>query len=447
MPSVRKLVEHLKDLFEEEDLKRALSDQPPKVPAQRAPVPPQRESSRKIRDFASEQADAEGQVLAGSVELVGLSDIRQSLGDRWSLLADKAARIAEQEIRRLLTVDDVCERYDEETFLICFANGDDESARSLAKCMSEAISSRIRAEIQELSEVGATSFVHRVDAEQMAGAVEPFDFLCQSLRQIAAEAALEETNDARPAFAMMRKVPVVFQPMWPTNGFDPTINRCMFEWSYEATHHDDDVPEKRGMAEAIDCVLLTRTVEQIHHSMQARKPAKLLASVHFSTLERPKSRADYLRLASLLPDQYRRHLTLEIHGIPELCRTRAFSLVLNAASQVTDQLVARLPRLQLAADPAIYELLCGLSLEAHRAEPTDLRNLTAWACELEMLSGRMFRTFVSGANSIVKARAALGQRVTYISGPAVYPNMLRPHPSAQPLIVDRHLLGLDRAHA
>lgn len=439
MPFVGQLIETIKELLEQ-PVELDGGAEPSHSKRRAARSESKRTSAKSLTDRGSEKAATTGSVLAGSIELVGLAEIKRSLGHHWDALAKRAVEIAEEEVARYVSPEDVVQRYDDETFIICFSTDDDRLARSLAEHISTTISERIRSELTELREVSATSLVVHVDADKMSTLDDPLEYLCKSLRDVASEAVAVAQDKTRPAYSLLRQVPVVFQPMWATNAGDPTINRCLFGWYYQQVGKVGALPSTVGMAEAQDCVLLTRAVEQLHGSFRAHRPVRLLVTVHFSTLDDPQARHNYFRLVEILPNEYRQHLMLEVQGVPAHTRAVTVAAALEAASEVTRHVVLRTTHFRVAVDPLVSGLLCGLSIDVRDAKPVLLNKMMLWAKKLEEISDDRIATFVSGANSILKAKAAWHMGVSHISGPAIYQNLQKPYPSSQPLPVDKNTL-------
>lgn len=439
MPFVGQLIDTLKELLEEpEDVGGTARSTAPRHQTKGAATSPP--SAKALPDRGGAKAGTAGSVLAGSIELVGLNDIKRSLGRDWDRLAERAVQIAQEEIERYVSPEDVVRRYDNETFIICFSTDDDRLARSLAEHITTTVSKRISSELRELHDVSASSLVVQVDADTMSPDEDPLEFLCKALRDVAAEAAAVTQDRTRPAYSLLRQVPVVFQPMWATSPDQPTINRCLFGWYHQQVGRRSALPSTVGMAEAQDCVLLTRAVEQLHKSFRSHRPVQLLASVHFSTLTDRDARHNYFRLVDILPDDYRQHLLLEVQDAPAHASAGALTAALEAASAVTRHVVLKTTRFRTAVDPSYHALLCGLSIDVRNAKPAQLNKMVLWAKDLEDRSGEPVSSFVSGANSILKAKAAWHMGVTHISGPAIYQNLQRPYPSSQPLPVDKTTL-------
>src|SRR5690606_37830217 len=61
-------------------------------------------------------------ILSGNIHLVGLSKIRERLGDEWPRIADRAQDVAQKVIQRMCRPTDVYTRYDDLSFIIIFSD-------------------------------------------------------------------------------------------------------------------------------------------------------------------------------------------------------------------------------------------------------------------------------------------------------------------------------------
>src|ERR1700730_2149654 len=93
---------------------------------------------QRVSKAIANRPNGSTKVLAGTVQLVGMNEIRRALGDRrWEAVAGKAHEITETTIRAHLTEHDAFDRRDDETYILCFAdankvNGAQKSQRIVA---------------------------------------------------------------------------------------------------------------------------------------------------------------------------------------------------------------------------------------------------------------------------------------------------------------------------
>src|SRR4051812_12030742 len=89
------------------------------------------------------EPSAENAILAGSLQLIGLDDVRDGLGTVWNHVADRVNRMSQEEIRARLSERDTFRICNNHTYLICFSDGDERLAARTAAEISAGIRKRI----------------------------------------------------------------------------------------------------------------------------------------------------------------------------------------------------------------------------------------------------------------------------------------------------------------
>lgn len=84
---------------------------------------------------------------AGKLSLFGLDDIKAELGDRWESIAERARLVAEQVISRRMAPNDVYAPFDEDSFLILFADLSEEQAAIKLTVIANEIHARLLGEV------------------------------------------------------------------------------------------------------------------------------------------------------------------------------------------------------------------------------------------------------------------------------------------------------------
>ena len=117
-------------------------------------------------------------LLTGSVQLVGLSRIREKLGSGWDEIAAKAAAIAEKEINKRLGETDIY-KPDDDGYLICFDALDEAGAAHVAKDISDEIEARLVEQLAELhgEDLSVSAFVAKVPTAAFRSSANPTDAL------------------------------------------------------------------------------------------------------------------------------------------------------------------------------------------------------------------------------------------------------------------------------
>lgn len=114
---------------------------------------PEIERSRqavKLEEEIKERLKPGGQPKgsAGKLQLIGLSAVREELGEKWAEIADRARDIADHVISTRIGPADVMAAYDKDSFLILFAELDEEEALLRAAALAREIRERLLGELK-----------------------------------------------------------------------------------------------------------------------------------------------------------------------------------------------------------------------------------------------------------------------------------------------------------
>ena len=98
---------------------------------------------KRLSDLTEDQKPGS----AGKMSLFGLEDIKAELGDRWESMAERARLVAEQVISRRMAPNDVYAPFDENSFLILFADLSEEQAAIKLTVIANEIHERLLGEV------------------------------------------------------------------------------------------------------------------------------------------------------------------------------------------------------------------------------------------------------------------------------------------------------------
>ncbi|HEV7718980.1 MAG TPA: hypothetical protein VGO70_08400, partial [Arsenicitalea sp.] len=160
-------------------------------------------------------SDAEKALVAGSLELVGLDELRKAMGNDWAQVADRVKDLAELELQLQLEGADFYRQYSDTLFLVCFSNLDKDAADQKAR----QIRARIKAAlIKHIPEIAHAIDVDLWVAEINRGGLRQGDVpiansLLASLQKVRDEAKHTALDFKSLLF---RDMQVVFAPAWHT---------------------------------------------------------------------------------------------------------------------------------------------------------------------------------------------------------------------------------------
>jgi hypothetical protein len=375
-------------------------------------------------------AAAKGRPLvAGSVQLVGLSELRKAMGTGWERLKTLAPAVAEAVIKRRLTSSDTYARRDEETFILCFAEHDQARAEACARRIVEDIKAALARAGPELGEINVEQFV----AEIVPPHGDEFDLpLIEAFANAIRRVKFEAEQQAREwRQRLLRDAFVLYSPLFEPEKRMATLFRCLVDeqTGRSALLRLSAVASEAALREAIfdlDCLIVARSTEGFHVVVQNGGAARLLIPVNWHTLADERFRASYIGLCTDIPDAYRQHILFELHGAPS-----------GAAGGRILELANELGRLAaggvVEAHPSLGPLdelagtgLYGVSLNAAGwgagANDVAARLVRGTA----IARARNLRTIVHGAETMGVIDAATRARVDFVGGKALSPAATEP---------------------
>jgi EAL domain-containing protein (putative c-di-GMP-specific phosphodiesterase class I) len=388
-----------------------------------------RELRRAVSDLAAD-GDHGGKVLAGTLTVVGLEPVRALLGEDWDAMAAQVDRITASVLARMVRPPDFATRHDADTVLVLFATPNRLVAEQRASDVARAIEQALNLSLGPLAQRFHVD--HFVAEVRLSDAVEidrsdVTSGLVVVLQRIREEARL---SDKPAANGWMRSARLVFQPLWDVRHAQTGANRCILEVpGADATlGRLETLDGSRSVTEAmarIDFVTLTRAAETLQIGAREHRQATLLVPVHYQTLEQRSWRNDYLRLAAMLPSDYRRYLQIEILGLPADATSTALAshvALLDVASPwIVLQLSLHTPQPAGLARSGLAGLSCNF------AEFSSLKGLTRpLAALVHSAEAEGLATYAVGVNTIGHAEAARDAGFAYIGGSAIHMTATEP---------------------
>jgi hypothetical protein len=278
------------------------------------------------------------QPLAGRVNFVGLSKIRDKLGDRWDRVANRADEIASKAIERRLTAADVYTRYQELNYLIIFAQLSKEQAQLKCALIAEEITKHLLGE-----DVGA----ELLDVKTMLSALDGYAVFedVPSVETLALRLAGDEAAAAQGAAARgappspdendawwetdpgvdsdpLAAVQLVYRPMWDVKHNAVTTYLCVPAVSGPAGRLLVGESELSSLDDAaviqrLDFMVQRRVVTDLRKLLAAQQRMLLCLPVHFETLASHARRTKYIELCQRgIPPHGTKQLAFELTGVP-----------------------------------------------------------------------------------------------------------------------------------
>ena len=258
-------------------------------------------------------------VMAGSIRLLGMDEIKERLGERWSAVADIAYRIAEQTIQRHIAAEDAYQRHGREAFVLCFASPDKAHAEAKTCKIAEEIAALLaRQEPQIRMEVDHT--VAEVEWAVIGdGKTDSIaEQIARELRQVRekAEASAREWRNE-----LMRTAGIRFVPIWHPSrrivaSYRAMLNEQTGTHALQRLSSVTSPKELQRTLHDLDCLVVGQAIKALDKLLHAGGMAQMLVPVNFNSLSNRTAREKYLNLCRDIPEHYRRLLLFELHGAP-----------------------------------------------------------------------------------------------------------------------------------
>ncbi len=360
-------------------------------------------------------------VMAGSIQLLGMAEIKERLGAQWSAVADSAFGIAEQTIRRHLSTEDAYQRHGGETFLLCFASPDKAYAETKTKTIAEEIAALLARQTQDIPlrvehAVAEVAWVDIDKAERESIA----DVIARELRQVREKA---ESSARAWRNELVRTAGVHFRPVWhPPRcvilGYRAMLNELTGANALQHLSSLTTPDELKSTLHELDCLIVGRAIRALDRLLHAGGAAQMIIPVNFNSLSTRATREKYLDLCRDIPQRYRRFLLFEVHGAPTgtpVSRQIEIALALKPCSH---GVLVELPnggQLQELSSVGLF----GLSVDARSLPRGAAQATTVLARLVSAANALNLKVFVHGADAVGALEAAKKARADYIDGAAI----------------------------
>jgi hypothetical protein len=264
--------------------------------------------------------------LAGRVNFIGLSKIRDKLGERWAKVSERADEITRKAIERRLIDADVYTKYKELHYLIIFAQLSHEEAQLKCALIAEEITKRLLGDDITPDLLEVKTMVSQVEGKFEFEDVPDIEVLAAKIGDAPAPAAGNEEDawwEDEETADPLANVQLVYRPMWDVKRNAVTTFVCAPALPGpagrllvgESEIPRLDVPE---VALRLDQLVQKRVIGDLRKLVAAGQQQLLCLPVHFETLAVSQRRMAYIdRCQRGIPPQGIKLLVFELTGVPE----------------------------------------------------------------------------------------------------------------------------------
>ncbi len=379
---------------------------------------------------------------AGKLQLLNLDEIKREAGDRWEQMAEKAHTIAEQVIRHRLAPSDVLAPYDDNSFIVLFAELTEEQARLKAAAIAREVRERLLGELGMKDHGWVKAFVTDIATLQSASAgASPDDTVLTWNRVFDAE------EDCAPPLPGPQAIDADLQSRLGEVGisYRPTLMTAKGVIGIYNSHvlRLDALnriltgaaafpPNDAAVTFEMDRAAAKRAVDQVRTALKAGQRTGLLhVTLHTGSLVTHSSGL-IIDMFRALPPEFRRFFIIGVNaqspGAPQTKLWEALAAIQPFCRSVTAQVTAEFSDFDRLARAKVSAV--GIDLEEPDVGDITPTSLTKLILPLSKHAAKAgLQSYLYGIKRREIARAARDAGFTYLNGPAVASN------AAQPVIV------------
>lgn len=364
-------------------------------------------------------------VLAGTVQLLGLDEVRKAMGGGWSQVADQAHAIASRVIANRLGPDDLFSLHENDSYVLCFPHLEESAARRKTGGIAAEIKSEILKAVEGGERIGVAEFVAEVEFAPALDSDRPLaEILAESLKDIRKEA---EDAYQRHRVALLKEAEVFFRPVWHAAKRTVDLYRSVLDertgrFSLDYLRSLSTPEEIQAAMSELDMLIFSHTIKELHRSVQSNGKGLFLIPVHFNTVNVKQLREEYLKLCHTIPESYKSFAFLELYGIPAgtpASRLRDLAPILRPACQ---GVVLEIPLTERSVEDFRGAGVHGLSADVRAGQdnPAVLQQKFARANKAAQEAG--LQTIAHGADTMGLLQESVRAGFAYVSGHGIAPS-------------------------
>ena len=257
-------------------------------------------------------------LLGGSIQLLGLNEIIKNSATNKPGIVKAALRIAEDTIRKHLTVDDIFQKYDDETFILVFGKVDSNKAEIITKNIADEIRDKLENN-EFLSKIDVSFSVVKTDKsilETRQGLV--VDVIADNLRKVK-----DEATNALQAWRqeVIKDAKTLFSPVWDPNKKNVSTYRAIIDLgnannSLKNLLHIANKEEIRLVLFDLDCLVLGGSLQSLHSILGNSGYTSFIIPINFNNLIQKGTRDKFITLCQNITDSYQKYIIFEVHSVP-----------------------------------------------------------------------------------------------------------------------------------
>ena len=365
-----------------------------------------------ITEFLGREQTGADTLQVGDVQLLGLAEVRDFVGDAWNKVKSDVYQLVEAVLNQETGPGDVYFRTEDERYVVMF--------KDLTPALSDKKARDIGQKVME--RLGGTHAPGggMITARCRVVAVDPAPV--QSAGSAAAIlAAVTEAIDSaeagqRKAFESRKSL---FKALyWPMTNIPKGL---ISFYRTEITSENKEQKADRALVSDFDIFGLEKLSVDMAKAKGPKQRALSLLTVHYETLADRGTRTRFIEFARDIEARVRHRLAIEIADAPPEVSQARLNQIFGEMSPYFIGFVCRFPMDFRGMSRLDGLKLLGISVDGavmgkDRPRKSQFKELKRFA---EQVKGRNVRTFMTGVLSVEIARAARRAEFDYVDGPGV----------------------------
>jgi hypothetical protein len=301
--------------------------------------------------------------VAGKLQMIGISEIRERLGDRWERSRDQIAMTVERAISHEMTVGDIYFKIDELAYVILFSNRDVDESRLVCAKIAQNVCRKLFGEDEDVvrvrsltCEADGSILAHDVSIEETLNALlekdgkeEVFSRDGQTSEMPESQAQAEEQSinifdsSGAPVEARLSDLEFQFSPIWDISKRVVVTYLCRGRVGH-ANQRPKPAAERFILTEDrdrqvdIDVRILADCAHKLRDLRAQNRRVLVVCPTHWSTLARPRAWEQFKLAFHALPDEVAQDLIICAHGLdtglPNIRITQEFPKLNNRSRAI-----------------------------------------------------------------------------------------------------------------
>ncbi|MBI2254878.1 MAG: PAS domain S-box protein [Proteobacteria bacterium] len=338
-------------------------------------------------------------VVAGKLQLVGLEDVKESLGDKWPAIAQRAFAIAERAIKKSLRPGDVFRKTTEDGYLVLFAHLSENEAQFKARAIADEIREKLTGEIPDLAEAKVASITGTVPIEGAQQSEE--SIIARIERQLREERERTEIEAKAALSNGLKKGHAVFSHAMTATGSPAPV--VFVNLSPEMKDADEALKALgiNHLALEAENFLLAGAAQRVLGGLSKSVGELIVTPVRLQTLAQHRASEAWLEVARTLGEAAKRQIVVELREIPKDVASSRIADTIQRLSSLFKSIAIELPETDLAFVDKLPSQIRLMTIEYARIPWAGDAELTSnFARTLKVLDAKQRRLVVRHVSSV-----------------------------------------------